>query len=154
MARLAVLRYCSYQRAPFAPHRVVPSSSPTGDEQFPFFTNSSSFWERRMMEERSPSSLLFISLPTQQSTLWANSVAHLSPATQLVRPPPPPGFRGGRPVSVGTIGKQRPKMSFPVSFPSPMSKYSNGPWKNAMRPQFLFVMIFIAVAATSSAAKI
>lgn len=69
-------------------------------------------------------------------------------------PPPPPCSRCGRPVSAKPIGKQRPKMYFPVPFPSLTSKHSNGSRKNTMRPQFLLTMISIALAATFSAAKI
>ena len=89
------------------------------------------------------------------------------PAGQLLRPPAclpaqlvvpacrlTPGSRGGRPVSARPIGKQRPKMYFPVSFPSSTSKHSNGSRKNAVRPQFLLMMIYYHFAATSSAAKI
>ena len=47
---------------------------------------------------------------------------------------PPPGSRGGRPVAVGPIGKQRPKIYFPASSPSLTSKHSNGPWKNVAEP--------------------
>ena len=42
----------------------------------------------------------------------------------------PSASRGGRPVTTGTIGKQRPKMYFPISFSSPMSKHSNRSRKN------------------------
>lgn len=87
--------------------------------------------------------------------LFANSAKH--PAGQLRSPPAaclprssapslPPCSRGGRPVAAGPIGKQRSKMCFPVSFSSPMSKHSNRPWKNAVRPQFLLTMISIAAA--------
>ena len=77
------------------------------------------------------------------------------PAGQLRSPPssclpsssapsPPPGSRGGRPVSAGPIGKQRPKMNFPVSSPSLTSKHSNRSRKNTMRPQFFLMMNSIA----------
>lgn len=90
------------------------------------------------------SSLLFIFLLIPQSTS----------AGQLLCPPPAcparcsssrptSGSRCGRPVSAKPIGKQRPKMYFPVSFPSPMSKHSNRSRKNAMRPQFLLTMILL-----------
>ena len=58
----------------------------------------------------------------------------------------PPCSRGGRPVSARPIGKQRPKIYFPVSFPSSTNKHSNRSRKNTMRPQFLLTMIFIATA--------
>ena len=123
--------------------------SPTGYEQFPFFTNSPSFWEQRLMEKCVlSSSFPSISLPIQQSTPRASICTRFLPV-QLVRsstPSPPPCSRGGRPVSAGTIGKQRPKMCLPVSSSSLTSKHSNGPWKNTMRPQFLLTMIFIAAA--------
>ena len=92
------------------------------------------------------SSLLFIFLPIQQSTLRTNSCARL-PA-QLIVPacPPTSGSRCGRPVSAKPIGKQRPKIYFPVSFPSSTNKHSNRSRKNTMRPQFLLTMIFIATA--------
>ena len=84
-------------------------------------------------------------------------LCHLPPA-QLSRsstpPPPLSGSRGGRPVSAGTIGKQRPKMYFPVSFPSPTSKHSNRSRKSVVGPQFLFTMNYRRLAATSSATKI
>ena len=90
------------------------------------------------------SSLLFIFLPIQQSTLRTNSCARL-PA-QLIVParPPTSGSRCGRPVSAKPIGKQRPKIYFPVSFPSPMSKHSNRSRKSTMRPQFLLTMISLS----------
>lgn len=40
---------------------------------------------------------------------------------------PPPGSRCGRPVSAKPIGKQRPKIYFPVSSPSLTSKHSDRP---------------------------
>ena len=100
------------------------------------------------------SSLLFIFLPIQQSTLRTNSCARL-PA-QLIVParPPTSGSRCGRPVSAKPIGKQRPKIYFPVSSPSLMSKYSNRSRKHTMRSQFLLTMIYCHLAATSSSAKI
>ena len=52
-----------------------------------------------------------------------------------------PCSRGGRPVTTGTIGKQRPKMYFPVSFPSLTSKHSKRARKNIVGPQFLLTMI-------------
>lgn len=122
--------------------------SPTGYEQFPFFTNSSSFWERQESQPQlvggdASLHLFFIFLLTQQSILWA-SLRALPCLPSLSAPPPPPSSRGGRLVSAGPIGKQRPKMYFPVSFPSLTSKHSNGPRKNVAGPQFLLTMIFIA----------
>ena len=101
-----------------------------------------------------PSSLPFIFLPIQQSTLRASPCARL-PA-QLIVParPPTSGSRCGRPVSAKPIGKQRPKIYFPVSFPSSTNKHSNRSRKNTMRPQFLLTMIYCHLAAASSAAKI
>ena len=53
-----------------------------GDEQFPFFSSSSSFWKQRQPVERGVlfPSLPFISLLTRQSTLRADSGARLPPA--------------------------------------------------------------------------
>ena len=129
--------------------------SPTGHEQFPFFTNSSSFWEQRVMEERLPSSLPSISLPTQQSTLRTNSCARLPPACPARRSSSPAtsGSRGGRPVSAKPIVKQNPKIYLPVSSPSPMSKHSNRSRKNAVAAIFAHDD-FHRCRATSSAAKI
>ena len=142
-----------------AVHRAPPSSPLRGYEQFPFFTNSPSFWRRQKSQPQLvgrgcfPSSLPFISLLAQQSILRARSCACFLSASSSA-PPPPSGSRGGRPVSAKPIGKQRPKMYFPVSFPSLTSKHSNGSWKNMMRPQFLLTMIYCHLAATSSATKI
>ena len=134
--------------------RVVPSSSLTGYEQFPFFSSSPSFWkqwQRQRMGGRLPSSLPFISLLTQQGTLQASSCACFLPAPLVVPAlPPTSGSRCGRPVSAKPIGKQRPKMYLPVSSPSLMSKHSNRSRKNAMRPQFLLTMICCHLAAFSS----
>lgn len=101
------------------------------------------------------SSLPFISLPTQQSTLRASVCAYRLP-TQLVVLArwPTSGSRCGRPVSAKPIGKQRPKMYFPVSFPSSTSKHSNRSRKNAMWPQFLLTMIYCYLSAAFFAAKI
>ena len=109
-----------------------------GYEQFPFFTNSSNFWEPRQ-SGRDGRTFTFIFpfhlLPIQQSTLRASSGTRLSAClSSSSAPPPPPCSRGGRPVSAKPIGKQRPKMNFPVSFPSPMSKHSNRSRKNVAKP--------------------
>ena len=56
-------------------------------------------------------------------------------------PPPPSGSRGGRPVSARLIGKQRPKMYFPVPSLLPTSKHSNRSRKSVAGPQFLLTMI-------------
>ena len=76
------------------------------------------------------------------------------PAHSLVRSSTPPCSRGGRPVSAKPIGKQRPKIYFPVSFPSSTNKHSNRSRKHTMRSQFLLTMIYCHLAATSSSAKI
>ena len=92
-------------------------------------------------------SLPSISLPIQQSTLRACFRVRLPPsypARPLLHPTS--GSRCGRPVSAKPIGKQRPKIYFPVSFPSSTNKHSNRSRKNTMRPQFLLTMIFIATA--------
>ena len=134
---------------------VVPPSSPTGYEQFPFFTNSSSFWKQRVMERWRGCHL-------SSFHLFADLAKH--PAGQLLCPPashlpsssaPPPssGSRGGRPVSAKPIGKQRPKIYFPVSFPSPRSKHSNRSLKSVVGPQFLLTMISIAVAPRAPSRK-
>ena len=97
---------------------------------------------------------LFISLLT---TLRASVCACRPPTSCLPSssaPSPPPGSRGGRPVSAKPIGKQRPKMYFPVSSPSLTSKHSNRSRKNTMRPQFLLTMIYCHFAAASSSTKI
>ena len=124
--------------------------SPTGDEQFPFFTSSSNFWEPQLVERwRGACYLhLFLPSPCQFSKAPcgpASGSAYRLP-TQLVRSSTPPCSRGGRPVSVKPIGKQRPKMYFPVSSPSLMSKYSNGSRKNVAGPQFLLTMIYCHLA--------
>ena len=113
-----------------------------GDEQFPFFSSSSSFWEQRRQRQPVERGVLFPSLPfisllTQQSTLRADSGARCLPAYPA-RPllHHPPGSRCGRPVSAGPIGKQRPKMYFPVSFPSSTSKHSRMRWKKGCRRNF------------------
>ena len=81
----------------------------------------------------------FIFLLTQQSPCGVASVpAAAYPARRFSSPP---FFRGGRPVAAGTIGKQRPKIYFPVSFPLPMGKHSNRSRKNVVGPQFLLTMI-------------
>ena len=138
-----MLRCCSCQRGDSLPRHVSPCyaifSPYWGYEQFPFFTNSSNFWEQRMMEGYIlPSSLPFISLLTQQSTrgpAFALAAYHHLPSSPAP-PPPPSGSCGGRPVSARTIGKQRPKIYLPVSSPSPMSKHSNRSWKNAVARNF------------------
>ena len=122
--------------------------SPTGDEQFPFFSNSSSFWEPQLVERwRGACYLhLFLPSPCQFSKAPcgpASGSAYRLP-TQLVRSSTPPCSRGGRPVSAKPIGKQRSKIYFPVSFPSPMSKHSNRSRKSTMRPQFLLTMISLS----------
>ena len=121
--------------------------SPTGDEQFPFFTSSSNFWEqRRQRMERWRCLHLFLPSPCQFSKAPcgpASGSAYRLP-TQLVRSSTPPCSRCGRPVSAKPIGKQRPKIYLPVSFPSPMSKHSNRSRKSTMRPQFLLTMISLS----------
>ena len=150
MAQLAVLRCRACQREQLvASHRAVPPSPPTEYEQFPFFSNLPSFWkQRRQRMERWRCLHLFLSSPCQFSKAPcgpASGSAYRLP-TQLVRSSTPPCSRGGRPVSAGSIGKQKPKIYFPVSFPSLMSKYSNGSRKNVAGPQFLLTMISIAAA--------
>ena len=61
-------------------------------------------------------------------------------------PPPLPCSRGGRSVSAGTIGKQRPEIYLPVPSLLPTSKHSNRSRKNVVGPQFLLTMISIAAA--------
>ena len=131
--------------------RAVPrraTFSPTEYEQFPFFSNLPSFWKQQMKRWRGclSSSLPFIFLLAQQSTLRANSCARLPALLVVPARRPTSGSRGGRPVSVKPIGKQRPKMYFPVSSPSLMSKYSNGSRKNVAGPQFLLTMIYCHLA--------
>ena len=128
-----------------APHRAMPPSPLRGTSNFHFLPIHPVFGSGgdRRWEGVLPSSFSFISLPTQQSTLRASICTRFLLA-RLIRSsalPPPPCSRGGRPVAVGSIGKQRPKIYFPVSFPSPMSKYSNGSRKNVAGPQFLLTMI-------------
>ena len=92
--------------------------------------------------------------PSSSLHPFADSAKH--PAGQPLRPPagparplasPTSGSRGGRPVAVGPIGKQRPKMYFPTSSPSLTSKHSDRPWQSQVAgPQFLLTMIFIATA--------
>ena len=72
--------------------------------------------------------------------------ARLSPAYPARPLSTSTGSRGGRPVSAGTIEKQRPKMYLPVSFPSSTSKHSNRSRKNVAGPQFLLTMNFITTA--------
>ena len=113
-----------------------------GDEQFPFFSSSSSFWEQRRQRQPVERGVLFPSLPfisllTRQSILRADSGARLPPACPA-RPllHHPPGSRCGRPVPAKPIGKQRLKMYFPVSFPSSTSKHSRMRWKKGRRRNF------------------
>ena len=134
-----------------APHHAVPPSPPTGDEQFPFFTNSSSFWkQRRQRMERWRCLHLFLSSSCQFSKAPCGPTpvpARLLPAPLVVPARrPTSGSRCGRPVSAKPIGKQRPKIYFPISFPSSTNKHPNRSRKNTMRPQFLLTMIFIATA--------
>ena len=142
------------------PRRISPChaifSPYWGYEQFPFFSNSSSFWKQRVMGRRReclPPSFPSISLLAQQSTLRASYCACFLPA-QLVRSSPPPCSRGGRPVSAKPIGKQRPKIYLPVSFPSSTSKHSNRSRKSVVGPQFLPMMICCHLSAASSTTKI
>ena len=138
--------------------RAVPCHllSLWGYEQFPFFSSSSSFWEQRQPVERGVlfPSLPFISLLIRQSILRANSGARCLPACPA-RPllHHPPGSRCGRPVSAKPIGKQRPKMYFPVSFPSSTSKHSSRSRKKGPL-QFLFTITFSSFRPASSVAKI
>lgn len=126
-----------------------------GDEQFPFFSSSPSFWEQRRQQAR----VIFI-FPFH---LFANSARH--PAGQRLRPPTaclpsssapplPPCSRCGRPVSAKPIEKQRPKMYFPVSSPSLTSKHSEVRWKKKARRIFFAHDDFHCCRATFSAAKI
>ena len=134
------------------PHYAVPCRaifSPTGDEQFPFFTNSSSFWkQRRQRMERWRCLHLFLSSPCQFSKAPCGPTpvpARFLPAPLVVPARRPiSGSRCGRPVSAKPIGKQRPKIYFPVSFPSSTNKHSNRSRKNTMRPQFLLTMISLS----------
>ena len=129
-----------------APRRAVPPYSPTGGRaisiffQFIQFLGATNDGE---MEERLSPSLPFISLLTRQSTLRADSGARLPPAYPA-RPllHHPPGSRCGRPVSAKPIGKQRPKMYFPVSFPSSTSKHSNRSRKKGRRRNFCLLQLF------------
>ena len=127
------------------PRHAVPPSSPTGYEQFPFFSSSSSFWKQRQPVERGVlfPSLPFISLLIRQSILRANSGARCLPACPA-RPllHHPPGSRCGRPVPAKPIGKQRPKIYFPVSFPSSTSKHSNRSRKKGRRRNFCLLQLF------------
>ena len=123
-----------------------------GDEQFPFFSSSSSFWEQRRQRQPVERGVLFPSLPfisllIRQSILLADSGARCLPACPARPLHHPPGSRCGRPVSAKPIGKQRLKMYFPVSFPSSTSKHSNRSRKNAVRPQFLLTMIYYHFAS-------
>ena len=125
-----------------APCHLLPLRGTSNFHFFPvhpvFGSNDSSRWRGVLS-----SSLPFISLSTQQSTLRASPCACL-PAL-LVRSSSrlPPSSRGDRPVSAGPIGKQRPKMCFPISFSSSTSKHSNRP-RRKERCNFLLTMIFIA----------
>ena len=85
-----------------------------------------------------PSSLPFISLLARQSTSGPATVPVSCRPSSSAPPPPPSGSRGGRPVSAKPIGKQRPKIYFPVSSPSPMSKHSNRSQKNAVAAIFAY----------------
>ena len=142
---------------------ATPPSPLRGDEQFPFFTSSSSFWERQesqpQLVERERM-LTFISSFHLFANLAKRPACQPSPAVpaRLLLLLPPPGSRGGRPVSVGPIGKQRPKMCFPVSSPSSTSKHSNRPWKNVAKPSCWPAIFahddFHRCRAASSSAKI
>ena len=126
---------------------------------FHFFSSSSSFWEQRRMTRRWVllSSLLFISLLIQQSILRASIYAYppaaCLPSSSARLLLTPPASRCGRPVSDEPIGKQRPKMNYPVSFPSSMNKHSNRSRKNIVGPHFLLTMNPIAAAPRPSLRK-
>lgn len=87
---------CCVVREPLtAPRRAVTSSPLRGYEQFPFFSSSSNFWERRqrMMERWRCLPLFLPSLfPAQQSTLRASPCARLPafPARPLLHHHPAP----------------------------------------------------------------
>ena len=89
------------------------------------------------------SSFHFLANPAKHPATGFRAVTCLPSSSA---PPPPPSSRGGRPVSAGPIGKQRPKMYFPVLSLLPTSKHSHGSRKNMAGPQFLFTINSIAVA--------
>ena len=124
-----------------ASHRVAPPSSPTGVRAISIFYQFIQFLGAVVdgKVERM-SSLSFFHLFADPAKHPAGQLLCLSPTAHLpsssAPPLPPSGSRGGRPVSAGTIGKQKPEMYLPVSFPSPMSKHSNRSRKSVVGPQF------------------
>ena len=156
-------RACQRER-PAAPRRVVSSSPLRGTSNFHFLPIHPVFGNGRSRNHswwREVDAYLHLFLPSfywaQQSTLRASSCAP-SCLPSSFAPPPPPGSRGGRPVSAGPIGKQRPKMCFPTSSPSLTSKHSDRPWKNAAKPSCRPAIFahddFHRYCAPSSATKI
>ena len=142
------------------PRRAVPPSSPMGGRAISIFFQFIQFLGATATATASGEGRV---VPISSFHFFADSAKHpagrlRSPLSACLpsssAPPPPPGSRGGRPVSAGPIGKQRPKMYFPVSFPSSTSKHSNRSRKNAVRPQFLFTTTFSSFRLPSSAAKI
>lgn len=99
--------------------------------QFTQFLGTASDGE---VERMLSSSLPSISLPTPQSILRASPMPPSCLPSSSAPPPLPSGSPGGRPVSAKPIGKQRPKMYFLASSPSPMSKHSHGSRKNVAGP--------------------
>lgn len=135
-------RSCQRERRSISPRAMLYHFLPCGVQAISIFYQFIQFLGtviigRREWMLRLSSSLPFISLLTQQSILRASICACLPSSSA---PPPPPCSRGGRPVSAGPIGKQRPKIYLPVSSPSSTSKHSNGSRKNAVGPQFLSTM--------------
>lgn len=138
------------------PRHAVPPSSPMGGRAISIFFQFIQFLETATASGEG------CVVPISSFHLFADSAKY--PAGRLRSPPtaclpsssapPPPGSRCDRPVSAKPIGKQRPKMYFPVSFPSSTSKHSNRSRKNAVRPQFLFTTTFSSFRLPSSAAKI
>lgn len=121
-------------------HHATPPSPLRGTSNYHFLPVHPVFGNGR---SRSHSWWGGVCLPSSfLSSFCHPSKAFCGPA--LVPPPlpaqlvrfllPPPGSRGGRPVSAKPIGKQRPKIYFPVSSPSLTSKHSDRPWKSVAEP--------------------
>ena len=129
------------------PRRAVLPSSPMGVRAISIFFQFIQFLGAAATADDGEVGAISIS----SFHLFADSAKH--PAGRLrsplsaylpssFAPPPPPGSRCGRPVLAGPIGKQSPKIYFPVSFPSSTSKHSRMRWKKGRRRNFCLLQLF------------
>ena len=139
------------------PRHAVPSSPLLGVRAISIFYQFIQFLETASDGEVRVTFISSFHLFVDLAKHSAGQLSHLPPAATYPARPllhRHPSSRGGRPVSAGTIEKQRPEIYLPVSFPSPMSKHSDRSRKNVAGPQFLLTMIFHHYRATSSSTKI